>query len=58
MPIEGDTPAWARELALAYESGAHGQFVLYGNVADRFPSRGRFVSLTAFLDAFAKSFAG
>jgi len=51
MPIEGDTPAWARELALAYESGAHGQFVLYGNVADRFPSRGRFVSLTAFLDA-------
>jgi hypothetical protein len=51
MPIEGDAPAWARELALAYESGAHGQFVLYGNVADRFPSRGRFVSLTAFLDA-------
>lgn len=51
MPIEGDAPAWARELAASYESGAHGQFVLYGNVADRFPSRGRFVSLTAFLDA-------
>ncbi len=50
MPLESDAPNWARELALAYESGAQGQFVLYGNVADRFPSRGRFLSLTAFLD--------
>jgi hypothetical protein len=51
MPLESDAPQWARELALAYESGAQGQFVLYGNVADRFPLRGRLVSLTAFLDA-------
>jgi len=51
MPLDADAPAWARELALAYESGAHGQFVLHGNVADRFPLAGRLVSLTAWLDA-------
>lgn len=39
------------ELALAYESGAHGQFVLYGNVADRFPLDGRLASLGRYLDA-------
>jgi hypothetical protein len=50
MPLESEAPAFARELALAYESGAHGQFVLYGNVADRFPLKGRLVSLTAYLD--------
>jgi hypothetical protein len=44
-------PAWLEELRLAYESGAHGQFVLYGNVADRFPLDGRLVSLTRYLDA-------
>lgn len=44
-------PAWLEELRLAYESGAHGQFVLYGNVADRFPLDGRLVSLTCYLDA-------
>jgi len=30
-------PAWADEIALGYESGACSQFVLHGNVADRFP---------------------
>jgi hypothetical protein len=44
-------PAWLEELRLAYESGAHGQFVLYGNVADRFPLDGRLVSLIRYLDA-------
>jgi hypothetical protein len=42
--------AWLDELRLAYESGAHGQFVLYGNVADRFPLDGRLVSLTRYLE--------
>ncbi len=51
MPLESEAPAWARELALAYESGAHGQFVLYGNVGDRFPLKGRLVGLTAYLDS-------
>ena len=50
MPAEADAPVWVRELALAYESGAHGQFVLYGNVADRFPFGGRLVSLTRYLE--------
>ena len=44
-------PTWLAELRLAYESGAHGQFVLYGNVADRFPLEGQLVSLTRYLDA-------
>jgi len=51
MPLDAEAPNWARELALSYESGANGQFVLHGNVADRFPLRGRLVSLVAFLDA-------
>lgn len=50
MSSEGK-PAWLEELRLAYESGAHGQFVLYGNVADRFALDGRLVSLTRYLDA-------
>ncbi|HRA37980.1 MAG TPA: ATP-binding protein [Pseudomonadota bacterium] len=51
MPLDPAAPPWAHELALAYESGAHGQFVLYGNVSDRFPLAGRLVSLTRYLDA-------
>ncbi|HSX69360.1 MAG TPA: hypothetical protein VLF16_00385, partial [Pseudomonas sp.] len=51
MTREQEVPHWLQELRLAYESGAHGQFVLYGNVADRFPLDGRLVSLTRYLDA-------
>jgi hypothetical protein len=51
MALADDTPDWARELALAFESGAHGQFVLHGNVADRFPLQGRRVGLLRCLDA-------
>src|SRR3954452_2466579 len=51
MPLDPSAPAWAQELALAYESGADGQFVLYGNVNDRFPLQGRLTSLTRWLDA-------
>ena len=39
MPAPQGAPAWANELALAYESGAHGQFILYGNVHDRHGGR-------------------
>lgn len=38
MPPPKDAPAWAVDLALAYESGAHNSFVLSGNVADRLVS--------------------
>lgn len=51
MPLDNTAPAWAHELALAYESGAHGQFVLYGNVGDRLPLSGRLVSLTRWLES-------
>ena len=51
MPLDSSAPAWAHELALAYESGAHGQFVLYGNVNDRFPLQGRLTSLSRWLEA-------
>ena len=51
MPLDPSAPAWAQELALAYESGAHGQFVLDGTVNDRFPLQGRLTSLTRWLDA-------
>lgn len=51
MPAHQAAVAWMDELALAYESGAHGQFVLYGNVADRFPLDGRLASLGRYLDA-------
>ncbi|MCB1568043.1 MAG: AAA family ATPase [Xanthomonadales bacterium] len=51
MALDSDAPDWLRELALAYESGAHGQFVLHGNVADRFVLAGRLVSLSQYLDA-------
>ncbi|MBB5208597.1 AAA family ATPase [Chiayiivirga flava] len=51
MTLDADCPAWIRELALAYESGAHSQFVLYGAVSDRFPLQGHLVGLTKFIDA-------
>ena len=50
MPLAADAPAWAKELALGFESGAHGQFVLHGNIADRFLLQGRRVSLVRCLD--------
>lgn len=49
MPVARDVPAWASELALAYESGAHGQFILYGNVHDRLAAGTRLVNLASYL---------
>lgn len=49
MPVARDAPAWASELALAYESGAHGQFILYGNVHDRMAAGSRLVNLASYL---------
>jgi len=50
MPAPQGGPAWANELALAYESGAHGQFVLYGNVHDRIAVGQRLVNLAGYLE--------
>jgi hypothetical protein len=44
------SPAWARELVLAYESRASNQFILFGNVHDRVPVGGRLVSLASYLE--------
>jgi hypothetical protein len=35
-PPRPPRPAWAEEIALGYESGSCSQFILHGNVADRF----------------------
>ena len=35
MPLPSHAPAWALELALSFESGAHSQFILHGNIHDR-----------------------
>jgi len=50
MPALEGAPAWASELALAYESGAHGQFVLYGNVHDRMAVGDGLVNLAGYLE--------
>lgn len=50
MPAPYGAPAWANELALAYESGAHGQFILYGNVHDRIAVGSQLVSLAGYLE--------
>ncbi len=50
MPAPQGSPAWANELALAYESGAHGQFILYGNVHDRIAVGTRLVNLAGYLE--------
>lgn len=50
MPAPVGAPAWASELALAYESGAHGQFILYGNVHDRMAVGAHLVNLAGYLE--------
>src|SRR4051812_37790341 len=50
MPAPQGAPAWANELALAYESGAHGQFILYGNVHDRMALSDQLVNLAGYLE--------
>ena len=43
-------PDWAVDLSVALESGACGQFVLYGNVHDRFTIEDRFVGIDRFVE--------
>ncbi len=49
-PAHGRLPEWAIDLSIALESGACGQFILYGNVHDRFAIGGRFVGIDRFLE--------
>src|SRR3982751_3831577 len=50
MPLSPEAPAWAAEIALAYESTARGQFILSGNVHDRLPVGGSLVNLGGFIE--------
>lgn len=50
MPAPQSAPPWAAELALAYESGASSQFLLFGNVHDRLAVGEQLVNLAAFLE--------
>ena len=57
VPAPQSAPAWANDLALAYESGASSQFILFGNVHDRLAVGERLVSLADFLeDTLLKGF--
>ena len=57
MPAPAATPAWAEALALAYKSGASGQFILFGNVHDRLAIGGQLVNLSDWLEGtLLKSF--
>ena len=50
MPLSPEAPAWAAEIALAYESTAQGQFILSGNVHDRLPVNATLVNLGGFIE--------
>ena len=57
MPAPSTAPAWAAELALAYESRASSQFVLFGNVHDRIAVGDEIVNLADYLqDTLLKPF--
>ena len=49
MPAPKGAPEWAAELSIAFESGASGQFILYGNVHDRLAVSGRLVSIERYI---------
>lgn len=50
MSTPRHAPPWASELARAYESGAHGQFILFGNVHDRIAVDTQLISLAGYLE--------
>ena len=51
-------PDWASALSVRFESGASGQFVLYGNVHDRIAVGGRLVNVEQYIqDELLASFA-
>jgi len=49
MPAPQSAPEWATELNVAFESGASGQFILYGNVHDRLAVGGRLVPIERYI---------
>lgn len=58
MQAPQGAPEWASELSVRFESGASGQFVLYGNVHDRIAVDGRLVNIEQYIqDELLGSFA-
>ncbi len=49
MPAPQNAPPWATDLYVAFESGASGQFILYGNVHDRLAVNGRLVNIERYI---------
>jgi hypothetical protein len=49
MPAPQSAPDWATHLYTAFESGASGQFILYGNVHDRLAVNGRLVNFERYI---------
>ena len=49
MRTTEETPNWARQLHVSYESGASGQFVVHGNVSDRLPVGSRLVTIEHYV---------
>lgn len=50
MSLSPGAPAWAAEIALAYESTSQGQFILSGNIHDRIPVGGALINLVGFIE--------
>lgn len=58
MQAPQGAPDWASALSVRFESGASGQFVLYGNVHDRVAVGGRLVNIEQYIqDELLASFA-
>ena len=58
MQAPQGAPDWASALSVRFESGASGQFVLYGNVHDRVAVGGKLVSIEQYIqDELLASFA-
>lgn len=57
MVIADSAPEWARQLHVSFESGASGQFVVHGNVADRMPVGSQLVNIEHYIrDALLQDF--
>jgi hypothetical protein len=58
MQAPQGAPDWASALTVRFESGASGQFILYGNVHDRVAVGGRLVNIEQYIqDELLASFA-
>jgi ATPase family associated with various cellular activities (AAA) len=49
VPVPKDAPEWAETLSTAFESGASGQFILYGNVHDRLAVDGQLITIERYI---------